>query len=247
MYTFELVEDLPTSTGGRTLSVAIGAPYAAGTASSGATSDLRFLTWVQPVASVPVLTLADGAVRLPQLAGPALLNVAADGTIGTQSVASVADNLGNHTATQNLNLGTFRLTGGGTSGLSVSSAGAVQVQALAGTGNRLVTNDAASTLGTTAAATTLDALLRAQRGTAALGTSTGGGGKVVSVTFPTAFAAVPGQVVCTVRTATGATFSDTFAATTKTITATGFTVNIQRVDVDASWGQALLLDWLAIP
>ncbi len=52
-----------------------------------------------------------------------------------------ADNLGNHTATQPLNLGTNQLVGnGGTSGVAVSSTGAVKVAALAGTGpGRLVT------------------------------------------------------------------------------------------------------------
>ncbi|MCR5889265.1 tail fiber domain-containing protein [Hymenobacter sp. J193] len=49
-----------------------------------------------------------------------------DGT--TLTTAPVADNLGNHTATQNLNLGTSQLVGnGGGSGLSISNGGSVGI------------------------------------------------------------------------------------------------------------------------
>lgn len=71
--------------------------------------------------------------------------------------------------------------------------------------------------------------------------------KAVAVTFPTAFAAAPGQVLCTVRTENGQSYPDTFAVTTRNITATGFAVNVTRVDTNAAWDQALLLDWLALP
>ncbi len=58
-----------------------------------------------------------------------------------------ADNLGNHTATQNLNLNGRLLTGGGATGLGISSAGAVGIGGLAAPGsNRLVMADAAGTL-----------------------------------------------------------------------------------------------------
>ena len=62
-----------------------------------------------------------------------------------------------------------------------------------------------------------------------------------------AFGAVPGQILCTVRTETGQTYPDSFTATTQNITATGFSVGIRRVDANASWGQNLLLDWIALP
>lgn len=62
-------------------------------------------------------------------------------------VATARDNLGNHTATRNLNLGANRLVGnGGTTGLSITTGGTVQVQSLAGTGTRLLTTDAAGNL-----------------------------------------------------------------------------------------------------
>lgn len=51
----------------------------------------------------------------------------ASGNATWQAVPSSADNLGNHTATQNLNLGANLLTGGGTSGLRVTSGGLVGI------------------------------------------------------------------------------------------------------------------------
>lgn len=160
--------------------------------------------------------------------------------------ARPADNLGNHTATQNLRLGAFALTGGGASGLSVSSGGAVQMPTLAGIGGRLLTADATGTLAATVPAADLDNLLRLQRGTATIGGATSGL-KVVTVNFPTAFAAAPSRVLVTARTETGQTYTDTFAVTTKSITATSFTVNVLRVDQRVIWAQNLLLDWVVLP
>lgn len=79
------------------------------------------------------------------------------------------------------------------------------------------------------------------------GTGTIGSGsniRVVTITFPSAFTSAP-VVICTPRTQTGATYNDTFAVTTKSISTTSFQVNIYRVD-GGSWGQNLLLDWIAI-
>jgi len=53
---------------------------------------------------------------------------------------SPGDNLGNHTATQDLNLNGQKLTGGGTNGLRVRPSGGVRIDTLAGTGQgRLLT------------------------------------------------------------------------------------------------------------
>ncbi len=104
-----------------------GNAYTSGRAGFDSSYDFGFLTYVSPKNSGG-LALSAGAVRLTGLSGPALLNVAADGTVGTQTAASVGDDLGDHTATQNLNLGTHQLTGnGGTSGLSISGAGSIGI------------------------------------------------------------------------------------------------------------------------
>ena len=91
----------------------------------------------------------------------------------------------------------------------------------------------------------LSRLAGAQSGTATLGAGTGV--TTYTVAFPAAFAAVPGQVLVTVRSQTGGSFVDTFAVTTRNITSTGFQVNVNRADTNGAWGQSLLLDWLAIP
>jgi hypothetical protein len=102
-------------------------PYAGGRADL-PDFDYRFATYMGAADPVGGLTLANGRVRLTGLSGPALLNVAPDGTVGTQTFSSVGDDLGNHTATRNLNLGTNELVGnGGTSGLRISSGGLVGI------------------------------------------------------------------------------------------------------------------------
>ena len=68
---------------------------------------------------VPLATLhvggAASTVRVDGLAGTGtrVVSVAPDGTLSTQTAASLADNLGNHTATQALNLQANALTGTG--------------------------------------------------------------------------------------------------------------------------------------
>lgn len=82
-----------------------------------------------------------------------------------------------------------------------------------------------------------------QAGTATIGSNAGGGVKVITVTFPTAFTNVP-KVVVTPKGVTG--INDVFAFTTRDITTTGYTVVIYRVDAaGGAWGQNLLLDWYA--
>ena len=59
---------------------------------------------------------------------PRLLAQGSDGTLGSVDAGTLGDNLGNHTATTDLDLGTNHLVGnGGTSGLAVSNAGRVGV------------------------------------------------------------------------------------------------------------------------
>lgn len=137
------------------------------------------------------------------------------------------------------NIGTGSSAGAvviGRSGGSTTLNGTVTFGALTGSGTRIVTLDVSGNLSA-----------QGQAGTWAVGGNGGGGDfKTVTVTFPVAFGAAP-RVICTVRTETGQTWTDTFAVTTKGISTTEFTVNIKRVDSNASWGQNLLLDWIALP
>jgi len=115
--------------------------------------------------------------------GPAVTGVSTDTDLGSNSdgqlptqravrtyvnakAAAAADNLGNHTATQNLDLAANQLVGnGGTSGLNISSdgnvgigtanptallhvAGAARIEGLASSGARMVTADNSGNLGT---------------------------------------------------------------------------------------------------
>lgn len=69
-----------------------------------------------------------GTIRSSTLAGAGNRMVVADanGDLSTQNIPSGADNLGNHTATQNLNLGTNLLVGsGGSTGISIDNLGNV--------------------------------------------------------------------------------------------------------------------------
>lgn len=83
-----------------------------------------------------------------------------------------------------------------------------------------------------------------QSGTATLGS--GSNVAVYTVNFNAAFASAP-KVMCTVRTQTGQSYTDTFAVTTKNIGTNNFQVNVVRVDGGGTgWGQTLLLDWMAV-
>ena len=84
--------------------------------------------------SSPTATLdvqgSSSTVKLGGLAGTGtrVVTAAANGTLGSVTTASLGDNLGNHTATQALNLGTNALVGnGGSTGLTVSSGGQVGI------------------------------------------------------------------------------------------------------------------------
>ena len=75
---------------------------------------------------------AAGQVNVPGLAGTGTRVVAADANGNLTTSTSAGDNLGNHTATQALNLATFPLVGnGGSTGLSVTSGGSAQLPAAA--------------------------------------------------------------------------------------------------------------------
>lgn len=66
----------------------------------------------------------------------------------------------------------------------------------------------------------------------------------VDVTFPQAFEVVP-TVVCTGSAETGTIFDDSFDITTRSISTTGFTLIVNRVD-GSTWGQSLNVHWIAI-
>jgi hypothetical protein len=123
--------------------------------------------------------------------------------------------------------------------LHVAGSGStVRLEGLAGSGTRVVTAAADGTLSTTAQ----------QSGSVAVGGSTSGTGfKTVTVTFPTAYASAPGVVLCTARNEAGSNYDDSFSVTVRNVSATGFTVNIKRVDSATDWGQNLLLNWIALP
>lgn len=67
-------------------------------------------------------------------------------------------------------------------------------------------------------------------------------GKTLTVAFSQPLSRVP-VVLVTPR---GAEFDDAFAATVTQVTTEGFQVNVVRVDTFVTWGQVLLLDWLAV-
>jgi hypothetical protein len=70
------------------------------------------------------------------------------GPFSTVSISNPpGDNLGNHTATQNLNLSSYKLVGnGGSAGLTIDASGTLGVGSMAGTGTRMVTTDASGNL-----------------------------------------------------------------------------------------------------
>jgi hypothetical protein len=69
--------------------------------------------------------------------------------------------------------------------------------------------------------------------------------KSVTITFPAAFASAP-RVIASAHNDAAYNVNDTFTVTVRSVSATAVTLNIQRVDVAAAWGQNLLIDWLAI-
>ena len=164
--------------------------------------------------------------------------------------------------------GALDVVGAGTSGTNrqiklwaeggTTLTGGLTVAGLSGTGTRVLTTSAA---GVVAAAPASAQLLNrlaggGQIGTATVGANMAGGVKAVSVTFPTAFAAAPSQIICTIRTEAGQTWNDVFAVTVRGVTASTFIVNVTRTDqlsvsggtaTGANWGQNLTVDWVAVP
>ena len=60
-------------------------------------------------------------------AAPTVVGIGSDGSLGTLTLSQLADNLGNHTATQNLDLAGYQLVSGGSTGLALTSAGNVGI------------------------------------------------------------------------------------------------------------------------
>lgn len=82
---------------------------------------------------------------------------------------------------------------------------------------------------------------RVQFGTATVGTGTNGV-NTFTITFPTAFTVAPKIFVM----AKGNDNPDTFAISTRAVTAANFKVNIIRTDIASGWGQPLQVDWYAV-
>jgi hypothetical protein len=81
-----------------------------------------------------------------------------------------------------------------------------------------------------------------QTGQSTLGTGAAGV-QSFTITFPTAFTAVP-RVVVSAESANATT--ETFITTVKSITTTTFMVNVYRIDSPgAAWTQSLKLNWYA--
>jgi DNA-binding beta-propeller fold protein YncE len=76
-----------------------------------------------------VINSSENTLQTFVIAGSRLVAVGADGTLGSVDPATLpGDNLGNHTATQNLNLASYQLVGnGGTQGVSVDMFGKVGI------------------------------------------------------------------------------------------------------------------------
>jgi len=82
---------------------------------------------------------------------------------------------------------------------------------------------------------------RVQFGTATVGTGLAGV-NTFTITFPAAFGSAPKVFVMT----KGNDNPDTFAISTRAVTASNFKVNIVRIDTAGGWGQALQVDWYAV-
>jgi hypothetical protein len=65
-----------------------------------------------------------------------------------------------------------------------------------------------------------------------------------AVTFPKAFASSP-KVIATPRNDPSFNVPDTFCVTIRSISTTGFVLNVHRVDSAGGWAQQLRLDWIA--
>jgi hypothetical protein len=104
----------------------------------------NFRLGIGTITPVQALDVTGGA-KISSLAGigSRMVITDANGILSSQAIIAGTDNLGNHIATQNLNLSTFKLTGnGGTNGLAIANDGTINANSLAGTGSRMVVTDA---------------------------------------------------------------------------------------------------------
>jgi len=106
-----------------------------------------------------------------------------------------------------------------------------------GTGNPAAMLDVAGTVRLGTGGTTIS---RIQAGTIVVGTGTAGV-NVRTNTFPVAFSSTPKVLVS----ARGGEYNDTFAVSTRGVSATGFKVNVIRLDLSGGWSQNLQVDWIA--
>jgi hypothetical protein len=140
------------------------------------------LSFLTGSTSAPRLVISPtGTLTLSSLAGTGtrMLLTDANGLLSTQALPS-GDNLGNHTATQNLNLGTNLLTGGGGTGLGISSTGTVGIGGAATVGTTLGVGGTATIGGaaTVGGAATIG-------GTVGIGTTTPAASAMLDVTSTT--------------------------------------------------------------
>ena len=66
------------------------------------------------------------------------------------------------------------------------------------------------------------------------------------INFPVAFATAFPRVFATARNAPATNFGDAFSVSVRSVSATSVTLNIQRTDTNAGWGQLLRVDWFAV-
>jgi hypothetical protein len=69
---------------------------------------------------------------------------------------------------------------------------------------------------------------------------------VYVINFPVAFATAFPRVFATARNAPATNFGDAFSVSVRSVSATSVTLNIQRTDTNAGWGQLLRIDWFAV-
>jgi len=87
-------------------------------------------------------------------------------------------------------------------------------------------------------------LKKVESGTATIG-SNGSASTVITITFPSAFSAVP-KIAMTARNDDSfPDVDDTFVVSTRRISASQVVVNVVRVDSASGWSQNLMLDWFA--
>lgn len=85
-----------------------------------------------------------------------------------------------------------------------------------------------------------------QHGSVVVG-SNGSGEKQWTIFFPVAFASATPHVFFTARNDAGcSSCTDAFSVSVRSISTSAVTINIQRTDTNAGWGQSLIVDWFAV-